>query len=83
MLSNLLWWVLVGLVAGWATGKIMKGQGYGPLMDIVLGMAGAVVGGWVFGLLGIYPGGGFVPSVVVAIVGAILLTWIARKLRKA
>lgn len=83
MLSNLLWWVLVGLVAGWATGKIMKGQGYGPLMDIVLGMAGAVVGGWVFGLLGIYPGGGLVPSVVVAIVGAILLTWIARKLRKA
>ena len=83
MLSNLLWWVLVGLVAGWATGKIMKGQGYGTLMDIVLGMAGAVVGGWVFGLLGIYPGGGFVPSVVVAIVGAILLTWIARKLRKA
>ena len=82
MVGGLVWWIVVGLIAGWATGKIMKGQGYGPLMDILLGMAGAVVGGWIFALLGIYPGGGFVPSVVVAIVGAVILTWAFRKLKK-
>ena len=82
MVGSLVWWVFVGLVAGWATGKIMKGRGYGPLMDILLGMAGAVVGGWIFALLGIYPGGGLVPSVVVATVGGVILTWLVRKLKK-
>ena len=43
MLSNLIWWVVVGLIAGWAAGKIMRGGGYGPLMDIVLGIVGAIV----------------------------------------
>jgi hypothetical protein len=41
------WWVIVGLIAGWATGKIMSGAGYGPIMDIVIGIIGAVVGGWI------------------------------------
>ncbi len=45
--------ILVGLVAGWATGKIMKGSGYGILMDIVLGIAGAIVGGWIMSFLGL------------------------------
>ena len=45
MLMNLIWWIVVGLIAGWAAGKIMKGGGYGTVMDIVLGIIGAVVGG--------------------------------------
>jgi uncharacterized membrane protein YeaQ/YmgE (transglycosylase-associated protein family) len=61
----LLTWIIVGLIAGWAAGKIMKGGGYGPLTDILLGMVGAVVGGWIFNLLGIYPAGGLVASIVV------------------
>lgn len=83
MLSVLIWWIIVGLIAGWAAGKIMKGSGYGPLMDIVLGMVGAVVGGWIFNTLGIYPAGGIVASIVVAIVGAILLIWLSRVLKRA
>jgi uncharacterized membrane protein YeaQ/YmgE (transglycosylase-associated protein family) len=83
MLSVLIWWIIVGLIAGWAAGKIMKGRGYGPLMDIVLGMVGAVVGGWIFNTLGIYPAGGIVASIVVAIVGAILLIWLSRVLKRA
>jgi uncharacterized membrane protein YeaQ/YmgE (transglycosylase-associated protein family) len=83
MLSVLIWWIIVGLIAGWAAGKIMKGSGYGPLMDIVLGMVGAVVGGWIFNTLGIYPAGGIVASIVVAIVGAILLIWLSRLLKRA
>jgi len=45
MLSNLIWWIIVGLIAGWAAGKIMRGGGYGAVMDIVLGIVGAVSGG--------------------------------------
>jgi uncharacterized membrane protein YeaQ/YmgE (transglycosylase-associated protein family) len=57
MISNLIWWVLVGLIAGWAAGRIMKGGGYGVAMDIVLGIVGAVVGGWLVGILGFQAGG--------------------------
>jgi uncharacterized membrane protein YeaQ/YmgE (transglycosylase-associated protein family) len=83
MLSVLIWWIIVGLIAGWAAGKIMRGGGYGPAMDIVLGMVGAVVGGWIFNALGIYPGGGILGSIVVAIIGAIFLIWLSRLLKKA
>jgi uncharacterized membrane protein YeaQ/YmgE (transglycosylase-associated protein family) len=83
MISVLIWWIIVGLIAGWAAGKIMRGGGYGPAMDIVLGMVGAVVGGWIFNALGIYPGGGILGSIVVAIIGAIFLIWLSRLLKKA
>jgi uncharacterized membrane protein YeaQ/YmgE (transglycosylase-associated protein family) len=82
MLMNLMWWIIVGLIAGWAAGKIMRGGGYGPLMDIVLGIVGAVVGGWLLGALGIYAGG-LIGTIVVAIVGAIFLIWLSRLLKKA
>ena len=82
MLSNLIWWILVGLIAGWAAGKIMRGGGYGALMDIVLGIVGAVVGGWFLGALGIYAGG-LIGTIVVAIIGAIFLIWLSRLLKKA
>jgi uncharacterized membrane protein YeaQ/YmgE (transglycosylase-associated protein family) len=42
---HFLWWIIVGLIAGWATGKIMRGEGYGPFLDIVIGIIGAIVGG--------------------------------------
>ena len=75
-------WILVGLIAGWLAGKVMRGGGYGPVVDIILGLLGGVVGGWVFGLLGIMPGSGMVPSIVVAFVGAVILVWISHKLKK-
>ena len=49
-MGNLIWWIVVGLIAGWATGKIMKGSGYGAIMDIVLGICGAILGGSLLGL---------------------------------
>jgi uncharacterized membrane protein YeaQ/YmgE (transglycosylase-associated protein family) len=54
VITNLIYWVVVGLIAGWAAGKIMRGGGYGTVMDIVLGIVGAVVGGWLMGILGIH-----------------------------
>jgi uncharacterized membrane protein YeaQ/YmgE (transglycosylase-associated protein family) len=75
--------LLVGLVAGWAAGKIMKGSGYGVLMDIVLGIVGAMVGSFVMRLLGFYSTGGLIPNVLVAILGAVLVVMIVRMLKKA
>ena len=78
----IVWWIVVGLIAGWATGKIMKGSGYGALADIFLGMLGAVVGGWIMRLLGFYTSGGLIPSILVAILGAVVVVATVRALRK-
>ncbi len=57
---GLIYWIVVGLIAGWLAGKVMRGGGYGVLVDIILGILGGVVGGWVFGMLGLWPGGGII-----------------------
>jgi uncharacterized membrane protein YeaQ/YmgE (transglycosylase-associated protein family) len=75
---HVLWWIIVGLIAGWATGKIMKGSGYGVLMDIVLGIVGAIVGGWIMRALGFAGQGGTIYTILVAIGGAVILTWLFR-----
>jgi uncharacterized membrane protein YeaQ/YmgE (transglycosylase-associated protein family) len=75
---HFLWWILVGLVAGWATGKIMKGGGYGFIVDVILGIIGAVVGGWIAGLLGISPAGGLIYTILIAIGGAVIVVFIFR-----
>ena len=72
-------WIVVGLVAGWATGRIMGGPGKGFLMDIIIGRMGALVGGFLMSLLGFRAEGGIVYTTLVAIGGAVLLTWIYRK----
>ena len=76
-------WIVVGLIAGWLAGKVMKGGGYGVLMDIVLGIVGGIAGGWIFGLLGIWPGGGMIGSIIVAFVGAVILVALTRLLKRA
>jgi uncharacterized membrane protein YeaQ/YmgE (transglycosylase-associated protein family) len=81
MITALIWWIIIGLIAGWLAGKIMKGSGYGTLGDILLGMVGAIVGGWIMRLLG-FLGGGLIYSIVVATLGAVLLIWLSRKLKK-
>jgi uncharacterized membrane protein YeaQ/YmgE (transglycosylase-associated protein family) len=75
--------IIVGLIAGWLAGQVMKGGGYGMLMDIVLGLLGGIIGGWVFGSLGIWPGAGLVGSIVVSFIGAVILVALTRMLRRA
>src|SRR5258707_13164820 len=75
---TVLWWIVVGLIAGWATGKIMRGSGYGPVMDILVGIVGALVGGWVMRALGFAGQGGFIYTILVAILGAVLFTSLLR-----
>lgn len=79
---HILWWIIVGLVAGWATGKIMKGAGYGALMDIVIGIAGAIIGGFLMRTLGFVGSGGMIYTILVAIGGAVILTAVVRFLTK-
>jgi len=74
---------VVGLIAGWLAGQVMRGGGYGVVVDIVLGILGGMVGGWLFGQLGIWPGGGVIGSIIVAFVGAVILVWITRVLKRA
>lgn len=76
-------WIIAGLIAGWATGKIMKGSGYGFIVDILLGIAGAFIGGFIARHLGLDPHGGFIYSTLVAIGGAIVLVVIIRLLKRA
>jgi uncharacterized membrane protein YeaQ/YmgE (transglycosylase-associated protein family) len=80
---GLIYWIVVGLIAGWLAGKVMKGGGYGVLVDIILGILGGIIGGWVFGMLGIWPGGGMIGSIIVAFIGAVILIWITRLVKKA
>jgi uncharacterized membrane protein YeaQ/YmgE (transglycosylase-associated protein family) len=74
--------IVVGLIAGWLAGQVMKGGGYGILVDIILGILGGILGGFVFGLLGLHAGG-LIGNIIVSFVGAVILVWIARKLKKA
>jgi len=80
---GLLYSIIVGLIAGWLAGQVMKGGGYGALMDIVLGILGGIVGGWLFGALGIWPGGGIVGGIIVSFVGAVILIALSRALKHA
>ena len=72
-LNQIVWWLVVGLIAGWAAGKIMRGAGYGVVVDIVLGIVGGIVGGWIISLLGYGGTGGLIGSILVAILGAVVL----------
>jgi uncharacterized membrane protein YeaQ/YmgE (transglycosylase-associated protein family) len=77
----LLWVIIVGLIAGWAAGKIMGTGGYGTVMDIILGVAGAIVGGFLLHLVGFYSSGGLISEIIVATLGAAFLIWLSRKLK--
>lgn len=79
----LLWWIIVGLIAGWATGKLMKGSGYGAIMDIALGIGGAIVGGFIMQGIGHAGSGGMLYTILVAIGGAVILVAVARMIKKA
>jgi uncharacterized membrane protein YeaQ/YmgE (transglycosylase-associated protein family) len=77
--ETLLVWLLVGLIAGWLAGMVMKGGGYGVVGDIILGIIGAVIGGFLFGMLGL-GASGLLGSIVVAFIGAVVLIALVRAL---
>ena len=76
-------WIIVGLIAGWLAGVVMKGGGYGIIVDIILGILGGILGGWLFGALGIWHGGGMLGAIIVAFIGAVILVGITRLIKRA
>jgi uncharacterized membrane protein YeaQ/YmgE (transglycosylase-associated protein family) len=80
---NIIWFVLVGLIAGWLAGILMKGGGFGVLGDIVVGIIGALIGGLLFGSLGVFPGGGLLGAIIVATIGAVVLIFVLRLIKRA
>jgi uncharacterized membrane protein YeaQ/YmgE (transglycosylase-associated protein family) len=80
--DTLLIWLLVGAIAGWLAGTIVKGGGFGLLGDIVVGIVGAFVGGWLLPRLGIHFGVGVVSVIASATIGAVVLLLILRLIRR-
>lgn len=79
---SFIYFIIIGGIAGWLAGKIMKGGGFGLVMNIVLGIIGSMVGGWVFSFFGISTDGGTIGSLVTALVGAVLILYVARLIKK-
>ena len=80
-LQSTLLFLVIGLVAGWLAGKILRGKGYGLIGDLVVGIIGSFVGGWLFGLLKISVGG-TLGSLLTAIVGAIVFLYLIRFIKR-
>ncbi|HUI88187.1 MAG TPA: GlsB/YeaQ/YmgE family stress response membrane protein [Anaerolineales bacterium] len=79
---SIILWIVVGIIAGWLAGKIMKGKGFGLIGDLVVGVIGAFLGGWLFGLLHISIGAGIIGSLITALVGALVLLFVIRLIFK-
>ncbi len=78
----LLWVIIIGILAGWIAGKIMRGKGFGLLGDLIVGVIGSLLGSFIFGLLGL-GAYGLIGRLVVAVVGAVILLWLIRLIKKA
>ena len=81
-MSGIIYAILIGAVAGWLAGKIMKGGGFGALINIILGIVGGAVGNWLFGTLGIHIGSGIVGDLITGVIGAIVILFVAGLFKK-
>jgi uncharacterized membrane protein YeaQ/YmgE (transglycosylase-associated protein family) len=80
---GIIMWLIIGAIAGWLAGILVKGGGYGLIGDVVVGIVGAFIGGWLAGVLGLNIGGGLIASIITATIGAILLIVILRMIKRA
>jgi uncharacterized membrane protein YeaQ/YmgE (transglycosylase-associated protein family) len=80
---NVLWFLLIGVIAGWLAGLLVKGGGFGLIGDLVVGIIGALIGGLLFSGLAGAAGGGLLGSILVATLGAVILLVVLRLLKRA
>ena len=80
-IDSILMVLIIGAVAGWLAGKLMKGRGFGIIGNIVVGIIGAVIGSFLFGLLGV-TAGSFIGSLVTATIGALVLLFLVNLIKK-
>lgn len=81
--QSLIAWLIVGAIAGWLAGLLVRGGGFGLIGDIIIGIIGAFIAGWLFPYLHIDLGGGIVGAIIAAVIGAVILLVIARLVRRA
>ncbi|WP_105901314.1 GlsB/YeaQ/YmgE family stress response membrane protein [Vibrio gangliei] len=77
---SIITFLIIGAIAGWLAGQIMKGSGFGVVGNIVIGIVGSIIGGFAFSLLGL-SSGGFIGSIVTATVGAVILLYLSRLIK--
>ncbi len=82
-LETILIWIIVGALAGWLAGLVVRGFGFGLVGNIVIGIVGAFLGGWLLGMAGIGIGGGIVGSIITAFIGAVVLLLLVRLIKRA
>lgn len=82
-LLSVILWIVVGAIAGWIAGELMRGHGFGLVGNIVVGIVGAFIGGLVFSALGVGPGLGLIGSLITAIIGAVILLFVVGLVRRA
>ncbi len=81
-IETLIIWLVIGAIAGWLAGQIMKGGGFGLVGDIVVGIVGAIVGGWLLPRIGVFVLGGMLGEILNAVIGACLVIFLVRLLNR-
>ncbi|HKD46207.1 MAG TPA: GlsB/YeaQ/YmgE family stress response membrane protein [Rhizomicrobium sp.] len=81
--NGIIAWVIIGAIAGWLAGALVKGGGFGLVGDIVVGIVGAIIGGYLASVLGVSIGSGLIASIVTATIGAIILLFVLRMIKRA
>jgi uncharacterized membrane protein YeaQ/YmgE (transglycosylase-associated protein family) len=82
-IETILIWILVGAVAGWLAGLVVRGFGFGLIGNIIVGIVGAFLGGWLFGQLGFAIGAGIINTIFTAFIGAVVLLLLVRVIKRA
>ncbi len=80
---ELIWFILIGLAAGWLACQLMGRGGFGAVGDIIVGVIGSLLGGFLFRTLGVYPGSGLLGSLIIATIGSVILLFLLRLIKKA
>lgn len=81
--ETILIWALVGAIAGWLAGVVVRGGGFGVVGNIIVGIIGAFLGGWLFGVAGIAIGAGIINTIFTAFIGAVVLLLLVRVIKRA
>ena len=81
--ESLIWFLIIGLIAGFLAGKVMRGGGFGVVGDMIVGIIGALLGRWLFGAMGISAGQSVAAAIGIATIGAVILVLILRVVRRS
>ena len=82
MVQSFIIWIIVGAIAGWLAGMVVKGGGFGLIGDIVVGIVGALIAGWLLSRLGIVIGSGIIAAIIDAFIGAVILLVIIKLVKR-